>query len=170
MKNSPEWVKIGRFGRTHGIKGCIIVHSFTDPSDRIKEYKQWYAFINQQWRPIKLKKINVNSKHILAQIEEYETQEQVAVLTNIDIAVPRDELPPLADGEYYWHELIGMNVVNLAGQEFGQVDSIMATGSNDVLVVEGKEKKHLIPYLIDQFVIKIDKENRLILVDWDIDF
>ena len=169
MADVSDWVVIGRFGRVHGIKGNIIVHSFTEPTDNIQQYMPWHAYINQKWQPIKINRIIVNAKHILAHIDGYETVEQASVLTNVDIGISRDKLQPLTEGEFYWHELVGMQVVNLAHEELGQVDSIMPTGSNDVLVVEG-EKRHLIPYLLDQFVIRIDKDKHLITVDWDSDF
>lgn len=169
MNKSPDWVVIGRFGRTHGIKGNIIVHSFTEPHDNIKQYAPWFAFINRQWQPIKLIHIDVKAKHIIAQVEGYETLEQVAALTNVDIAIERERLAALPADEYYWHELIGMKVVNKAGENFGEVSAILPTGSNDVLVVQG-EKRHLIPYLLEQFVVEIDRDKRLITVDWDIDF
>jgi len=169
VDKSPDWVVIGRFGRTHGIKGNIIVHSFTEPYDNIKHYAPWYAFINHQWQQIKLIPIDVKTKHIIAQVEGYETQEQIAVLTNIDIAIERSRLAALPANEYYWHELIGMQVVNKAHENFGGVIAILPTGSNDVLVVQG-ERRHLIPYLLEQFILNIDREKRLITVDWDIDF
>ena len=169
MNEASDWVIIGRFGRTHGIKGNIIVHSFTDPVENIEHYTPWYAYINKQWQPVKAVRIVINTKHILAQIDGYETVEQVAALTNVDIAIKREKLLPLSDGEYYWHELVGMQVVNLAHEELGQVESIMPTGSNDVLVVQG-EKRHLIPYLLGQFVVAINAEHKQITVDWDSDF
>ena len=169
MDKSSDWVIVGRFGRTHGIKGNIIVHSFTEPYDNIKHYAPWYAFINHQWRPIKLIPIKVQAKHIITQVKGYETQEQVAVLTKVDIAIERDRLAALPADEYYWHELVGMKVVNNAHENLGVVNAILPTGSNDVLVVEG-DKRHLIPYLLDQFILKIDQDKRLITVDWDIDF
>lgn len=169
MDKSSDWVVVGRFGRTHGIKGNIIVHSFTEPYDNIKHYAPWYAFISRQWQPIKLSHVDVKAKHIIAQVEGYETLEQVSTLTNVDIAIERVRLAELPADEYYWHELVGMQVVNLAGEIFGDVSAILPTGSNDVLVVQG-EKRYLIPYLLEQFILKIDRDKRLITVDWDIDF
>ena len=169
MIKASKWVIIGRFGRTHGIKGSIIVHSFTEPYDNITRYSQLYACIKQQWQAIKLINVEVNAKYILARVEGYETQEQVAALTNVDIGIEREKLAPLPAGQYYWHELVGMQVINLAGENLGKVSSIMPTGSNDVLVVQG-EKRYLIPYLLDQFIAKIDKDKHVITVDWDTDF
>ena len=170
MDCSTNRVIVGRFGRTHGIRGNIIIHSFTEPYDNILSYSSsWHVFLNRQWRPIKPLSIKVQSKHIIAQIEGYETLEDVSVLTNIDIAIPRDCLAPLPPGEFYWYELIGMKVNDTKNTTLGCVTEVMSTGSNDVLVVEG-EKRHLIPFLLKQFVLSIDKEHGEILVDWDSDF
>lgn len=81
----------------------------------------------------------------------------------------REQLAELEPGEYYWHQLIGMTVVNTKGESFGKVVEILPTGANDVLVVQG-EKKHLIPYLPGQFVLDINDSQHLITVDWDLDF
>lgn len=169
MDESADWVVVGRFGRPHGIKGLITIHSFTEPHDNILRYTDWHAFIANQWKPLKILHIEVTNKSILAQIEGYSEREQVAFLTNVEIAISRSQLPSLVEGEYYWHELVGMQVINQQGQSFGKVTEIMPTGANDVLVVDG-EKRHLIPYLPGQFVIEVDKSQNLIRVDWDLEF
>lgn len=169
MNNPSNWVVIGRFGRPHGIKGFVTVHSFTDPRDNILRYTDWHAFINNLWQPIKLLSVETHSKAIIALVEGYPEREQVTRLTNIEIAVQQEQLAELEPGEYYWHQLIGMNVINQKGESFGKVIEIMPTGANDVLVVQG-EKKHLIPYLPGQFVIDINNNQQVITVDWDMDF
>ena len=169
MNNQANWVVIGRFGRPHGIKGFVTVHSFTDPRDNILGYTNWHAFLNNQWQPIKLLCVEVYSKAIVAQIEGYPERESVARLTNIEIAVHKEQLAELEPGEYYWHQLVGMSVVNQKGDLFGEVIEVMPTGANDVLVVQG-EKRHLIPYLPGQFIIEINDSQRVITVDWDLDF
>lgn len=169
MNNTDEWVIVGRFGRTHGIKGLITVHSFTEPRDNILRYTDWHIKLADQWQPLKLLNVEINNKSILAQIEGYREREQVAVFTNVEIAVSRKQLPPLEPGEFYWHQLVGMQVVNLQHQELGKVIDVLSTGSNDVLVIEG-EKRHLVPYLLDQFITDIDPGKGVITVDWDVDF
>ncbi|RUR07062.1 ribosome maturation factor RimM [Legionella sp. km772] len=169
MSTQEDWVIVGRFGRPHGIKGFITVYSFTEPSDNILSYSDWHVFLNESWQPIKLLSVQVHNKTIVAQIEGFPERESVARLTNIEIAIYKDQLVPLAPGEYYWHQLIGMKVINQQDQIFGQVVEVMPTGSNDVLVVQG-EKRHLIPYLPGQFVIEIDAQSSTIIVDWDMDF
>ncbi|MFT4058684.1 MAG: ribosome maturation factor RimM [Legionella sp.] len=169
MSNQDNWIVVGRFGRPHGVKGSVTVHSFTEPRDNILRYTNWHVPINNQWQPIKLLCAEVQNKSIIAQIEGYPERETAARLTNLEISVPQEQLDELKPGEYYWHQLIGMNVVNTQGKPFGKVTEIIPTGSNDVLVVQG-EKRHLIPYLPGQFILDISNAQQLITVDWDMDF
>ncbi|TAL61646.1 MAG: ribosome maturation factor RimM [Legionella sp.] len=169
MNNKANWVVIGRFGRPHGIKGFVTVHSFTEPRDNILRYTDWHAFLNNQWQPIKILSVETHNKAIVAQVAGYPERESVARLTNIEIAVSHEQLAELAPGEYYWHQLIGMKVINTKGEPLGVVSEILPTGSNDVLVVQG-EKRHLIPYLPDVYILNIDNSQQIITVDWDMDF
>jgi 16S rRNA processing protein RimM len=168
-----EWIIIGKFGRPQGIKGLVRVISFTEPRDNILQYPDW--FIQKQgsaWQKIDRLDERVNPQHILAQIDGYATREAISQLTNIDIAVQKTTLPELNTGEYYWHELIGMRVIHNTGAILGIVDSILDTGANDVLVIIDKEnnKKHLVPYILNDVVQNISKTNREMTVCWDLDF
>ena len=167
-QDSP-WVIVGRFGRPHGIKGFATVISFTEPRDNIVHYANWYGYIDYEWQLIKRLATEITHKSILTQIEGYQDRETVARLTNVDIAIPRTQLPALPKDEYYWHELVGMSVVTEQKVDLGSVVEVMSTGSNDVLVVVG-DKRRLIPYLLGSSVIDIDPNKRIITVDWDLDF
>lgn len=168
MAKVTKWLIVGRFGRPHGIKGLIRVLSFTEPGANILNYQDWHVYIDKKWQPIELLHTELRHKLILVEVAGYTEREQVADLTNIDIAIDYAQLPPLAPGEYYWHQLIGLRVVNLQGEALGTVKEIMPTGSNDVLVVEGT-KRYLIPYLPGRFISHIDPSQQLITVDWDAD-
>lgn len=169
MDNAADWLVIGRFGRPHGIKGLITVVSFTEPRENILGYAHWHVGKNTQWEPLNGLQTTVNNKFILAQIEGYHDRDQVALLTNLEIAIKREQLQTLNADEYYWHELVGMQVVNRLGEILGDVTEMLATGSNDVLVVQG-ERRHLIPYLPGEVLIDINASQRVITVDWDADF
>jgi 16S rRNA processing protein RimM len=81
------------------------------------------------------------------------------------LLVATSRFPTNADGEYYWVELIGMTVRNLSGIQFGEITQMMATGANDVMVVQG-DTARLIPYVSGIYVIDVDIESRSVLVDW----
>lgn len=169
MDINNDWVIVGRFGRPHGIKGLVSVISFTEPRDNILSYTDWHANINHQWQPLHLLHLEMTNKRILTQVEGYQVREDVACLTNIDIAVRRQQLPALQQDEYYWHQLIGMRVESQQGIALGTVTEMMATGANDVMVVVG-EKRYLIPYLPGTYVLGVNDEQSLITVAWDLDF
>lgn len=168
MTAAVKWIVVGRFGKPHGIKGFVTVHSFTHPRENILEYADWHAVIKGNYQPIKLSHVESTHKSIIAQVIGYPDRDMVAQLTNIEIAVDAAQFATLNDGEYYWHELIGMQVINQRDENVGAVKELLSTGSNDVLVVEG-EKRTLIPWLLDQFVISVDTDKRVIRVDWDLE-
>lgn len=168
-ETDSNWVVVGRFGRVHGIKGAISVISFTEPRENILNYSDWHIKKNEQWQSIKHIHDEITEKHLLTKVPGFATREEVACLTNTEIAIRQEALPELGLNEYYWHELIGMTVVHQNGTVFGRVHEIIATGSNDVFIVQG-EQRYLIPYLVDEVVLNIDKINRVITVDWDLDY
>lgn len=169
MDKEVTWITLGRFGRPHGIKGFITIQSCTEPRDNIVDYEHLYAYINNEWRSLHLLNIEVTDKHIMAQVEGFNTREQVAGLTNIPIGTPKSELPELQQGEFYWHDLIGLAVVNQKGDALGTIIEILPTGSNDVLVVSG-EQRVLIPYLPEHTILDVNLKEQRMIVDWDLDY
>ena len=85
-----------------------------------------------------------------------------------EIAVPRARFPNTQPNEYYWTDLIGLDVVNGAGRNFGQIIRILETGANDVLVVQG-ERERLVPFIAD-VIGGVDLEAGVIRVNWDADY
>ncbi|KTD49682.1 16S rRNA processing protein RimM [Legionella quinlivanii] len=169
MSDLTDWIIVGRFGRVHGIKGLITVHSFTEPRNNILDYADWHISIAKQWQPVELSQVELSDKHILVRVKGYNEREEAAKLTNVEIAISSKQLPVLEPDEFYWHQLVGLKVINQSNELLGTVSEVIATGSNDVLIVNG-ERRHLIPYLPGHYVIKVDLSQQQILVDWDADF
>jgi 16S rRNA processing protein RimM len=78
-------------------------------------------------------------------------------------------LPEIDKDEYYWADLVGLQVFNSDGSDLGIIDHILETGANDVLVVKG-DRERLIPFLQQQTVLEIDCDKGIMTVDWDADF
>ena len=89
-------------------------------------------------------------------------------LVNFEISIASDALPELEDGDFYWHQLEGLQVVNLEGQLLGKVDHLLETGANDVMVVKG-EQERLIPFVMERVVLGVDLDKGEIEVDWEWD-
>jgi 16S rRNA processing protein RimM len=110
-----------------------------------------------------------HGKGIIARLESIHDRDEAARLLGAEIAVNREQLPPAPEGEYYWADLIGLTVQNHKGITLGQVDHLLETGANDVLVVKG-DRERLIPFLLEQVILDVDLAQRLLRVDWDEDF
>ncbi|MCW9083077.1 MAG: ribosome maturation factor RimM, partial [Colwellia sp.] len=100
-------------------------------------------------------------------------RDEAQALVGSEILTSENSLPDLPQGEYYWRDLIGMNVVTTQGYDLGVVSDMMETGANDVLVVKANlndgfsKKERLIPYLFEEVVESVSIENKQICVDWD---
>ena len=83
---------------------------------------------------------------------------------------PSSALPKSKRGEYYWADLEGLEVVTVEGVALGRVSHLIATGANDVLVVKDGKRERLIPFVLDDYVKKVDFDTDRITVAWDPEF
>jgi 16S rRNA processing protein RimM len=102
-------------------------------------------------------------------LEGVDDRDQALQLSGLKIFVDRSQFEPAKPGEYYWADLIGLEVRETSGRSLGTVANMMETGSNDVMVVQG-ERERLIPFVIGEFVKNVDLNQGVLIVDWDPDF
>ena len=158
---------IGRFGSPFGVQGWIKVYSYTDPPENILNYLPWQIVFAGKRDTLTPVQQQVRIKDLIVKVAGCETPEQVRAYTNVAIEIERAQLPTLAPQEHYWHDLIGLTVINRQQQCLGNVDHLVEAGSTDVLVIKDGKKEHLIPYLMGYYIDAIDLEQRCIKVDWD---
>lgn len=167
---------VGKLGSTYGIRGWLRVYSSTEYAESIFDYQPWFLKIKGQWQPTELESWKHHNHELIAKLKNVNDRETAQSLANIEIGVDLSVFPQLEDGDYYWHDLIGCNVVNLEGYAMGTVTEMMETGSNDVLVVRANSKdafgkqERLIPFLYEQVVKRVDLTTKVIEVDWDAGF
>ena len=159
---------IGKINGFFGLQGWVKVFSYTNPRTNILNYSPWSIKVDGNFQSIDITSGREQSKTIVAHIKGIDNREDSQKFIGQDIYINKEQLPELTQGEYYWHELIGFDVINKDEEQLGTVDYFVETGANDVLVVKGK-KEYWIPY-IEPFLVSIDSKNNKILVDWDKDF
>ena len=159
---------IGKINGFFGLQGWVKVFSYTNPRTNILNYSPWSIKVDGNFQSIDITSGREQSKTIVAHIKGIDNREDSQKFIGQDIYINKEQLPELTQGEYYWHELIGFDVINKDEERLGTVDYFVETGANDVLVVKGK-KEYWIPY-IEPFLVSIDSKNNKILVDWDKDF
>jgi len=161
-------VIIGRINGVYGTAGWVRVFSHTRPRDNIFSYSPWLVATPDGWEERALLEARVQGKGLIARLAGVTDRDAARALMDRDIAVYRRQLPALPEGEYYWCDLIGRRVVNLQGEDLGEVTDIRETGANDVLVVEDGGR-HLIPLVMENVVREVDPAGDRIVVDWDAD-
>lgn len=167
---------VGKLGSTYGIRGWLRIYSSTEYAESIFDYQPWFLKIKGQWQPTELESWKHHNHELIAKLKNVNDRETAQSLANVEIGVDLSVFPQLEEGDYYWHDLIGCNVVNLEGYVMGTVTEMMETGSNDVLVVRANSKdafgkqERLIPFLYEQVVKRVDLTTKVIEVDWDAGF
>ena len=124
---------------------------------------------------VSIRSIKDHSDSIVAQIDGVDDRNVAETLKGVRIFVSRSAFPPATEGEFYWVDLIGLDVINREGVRLGVVKDLMATGPHSVLVLEDAPQadvdpvERMIPF-VDAYVDEVDMAGRCIKVDWQTDY
>jgi 16S rRNA processing protein RimM len=162
VQGEPEFLVIGRLGHTHGVKGEILMTILTDFPERIIPGSS--VFIGPDYTPATIKSCRSVNRGLLVSFEGYSTPEEVSAFRNQFVQIRAADRPPLPEGEFYYHQLLGLSVITESGQVLGTITEILETGANDVYVIERQDHKEILLPAIDQVVLDIDLEKQTILV------
>ena len=161
-------VIMGRIVAPYGIYGWLKIQPDTEALDGLGDYATWWLGRADQWRPFELETVKMHGNVLLAKLKGISDRDAAFALKGSQVAVPREELPAAAEGQYYWADLIGLRVVNQQQVDLGEVVDVFETGANDVLVIQG-ERERLLPF-VDQVVLDVDLAAKVMQVDWDAEF
>ena len=161
----------------YGIKGWVKLKvNLENPASLTSLKPQFLADSRRQSRrSVRVLDVRAQGKGFIASLEGVDDRNSAELLRGYDIMVPKSALPPLEVGEFYWDDLVGCavrtrddegNVVDL-----GNVNYLLETGANDVLVVRASEasiddRERLIPYLEDTVILGVDLAGAVIEVNW----
>lgn len=173
--NADDLISVGHISAPHGIRGWTWIHSLTEPSVNIFGYLPWYLKTKEGFKAVKVLEWNQQGKGVIARLDVCIDRTAAELWRNTEIWVPKSALPELPEGDYYWSDLMDLSVKTPSGQLLGQVETMMETGSNDVIVVRACEgsldkQERLIPWLPGTVVKQVDLEAGVIVVDWDPEF
>ena len=166
-------VRVGRIGRSYGIKGWVHVHSAMDPPELLCEYEKWYLYRDRVWSLVIVEKSRVQSNGLVAKLDHLHSREDVQAVVGTEIGLERNSLPPTEDDEFYWCDLIGAEVVRIDGRELGRVDRFIETGAHDVMVItplaENRSKRGdsgdiLLPFIFGEVIIQVDLKASKVVV------
>ncbi len=150
-----------------GVRGWVRAVSYTRPAGNLAAFTRWWLDApGERARCVKVLEARPHGNGVVARLAGYDDRDTVESLARVEIRVPRAELAAVEPGEYYWADLIGLDVVNTDDVELGRVTGLLETGANDVLVVADGARERLIPFVPGRHVVEVDLEARRVRVDW----
>ena len=150
MADSSELIAIGKIEKPFGVRGEVRVRSLSDVPERFEGLTQ-VTLVSPSGRTLVtgVTRVRANGHSYVLGFEAFTTPEEAAVFRGGLIKIPRSQAPPLPAGQYYEFDLIGMTVVDEAGQLLGTLEEVLETPSNHVFVVRREGREILIPAIKD---------------------
>ena len=151
------------------MRGWVRVWSATSPRDRLLEYQQFNG-VSKRWQgELNVVGAKPQGRFLAYKFAGFDDSEMAQRLNGVELQILRSALPATEEGEYYWHDLIGLQVATIAGVDLGLIVEMLETGANDVMVVQGDRRRWL-PFILPDVVTEIDLVAGTCRVDWDPDF
>lgn len=173
-------IEVGRIADAWGIKGWFKVFPYSASAQALFSSKRWFLQPAERGAKtfsgtllLKIKEAKEHADFVVATAQEVPDRNAAEVLKGARIFVSRASFPTPATDEYYWVDLIGLEVTNREGLSLGQVRELLQTGLQTVLVLayqeEGKTKERMIPF-VSAHIDTVDLASRRIIADWQPDY
>ena len=169
MKDDKK-IYLGKITGVHGIKGWLKIQSYSSPPENILNYSQW--IINNQGEEdfYSIEKGRKQNNKIVVKLEKIDDRNTAESLINSKIQILRSDLPKLSNENYYWSDLVGLSVLDSEEEAIGKVESLIATGANDVMVINtSKDERVLVPFVMHEIIKEVNVELNYIKIDWSIE-
>lgn len=162
---TKDLIPIGRVVRPHGVRGKIKVEYFGEDVHRFPPLREVLIEVKAgNLKAYEILETTPQPPRLILQLKGIERREEVEPLIGKEVFTKREALPGLAEGEYYWVDLVGMSVETQDGKMIGRVKEIFTTGANDVYVVEGKRGEIFLP-AIEEVIQSIDRKKGVMKVN-----
>ncbi len=165
QRSLPDFVVIGRVKRAHGIKGKLSVEPITDDPQRFKLLKSVFLSKEDGQRiSFAVEEAQVSGKGVLLSLAEMQSREKAEKWRGAYVEIPRAECLPLPEGDHYYFELVGLEVITTEGQKIGVLEDFILAPAGDVYVVKQKDREILIP-AIAEVIERIDFERGVMVIN-----
>ena len=164
MSDDSPLIELGVVGAPFGVRGWIKIRSYTSPPERLFDHRVLQLRLQDGTRAYRLESTGRSGGQLTAKLEGVTDRDQAQALRGIAVCVPRSELPQRDDKDYYRADLIGCEVVNLAGDRLGIVQHFLETPAQVLMVVRG-EGEFWVP-AVPKHLRRVDLAAKRVTVDW----
>lgn len=161
-----HYIQVAKVSKPHGIKGEIKVYPFSENPESFKFYSSLVFVDPAEKDAWEIELLHSRSQGGMAVLTLFgvASRNDAEDLVGCEVWVSKDDLPELADDEYYWNDFEGMEVYTDKDIPLGHVASLMSTGAHDILVISGRGAEYMIP-VRDEFIVEINEADGKIIVD-----
>lgn len=163
MTEQPRLVCVGRITGAHGIKGMVKIFSHAQNSDTLT--KLGPLFDSHGKRRFVLTKISPQGKLLLASVEGVTDRNAAEALSNTDLYLPREKLPRLEDGKFYYADLIGLEARDMNGQKMGRIAALHNYGAGDIIEIKPDSSESFLVSFNADTVKKVSAADGYITID-----
>ena len=162
---SSALIELGIVGAPFGVRGWVKLRSHTDPPERLLDHRELQLGLGGAWRAFRIESSGRSGGQLTVKLNGIDDRDQAQALRGAAVCVPRSELPQRDERDFYRADLIGCEVVNLAGVRLGVVQHFVETPAHALMVVRG-EQEFWVP-AVPQHLRRVDLRARQVVVDWD---
>ena len=170
-RSHPPFLIVGHLPKAHGNRGEILLLPLTDRSDEVFRPGAEFRLGDAEGRrpeiglpPVVVEEIRPFKRGYIVAFEGIETRSQAQILTDRYLVLPYEQIPPLAEDELHYHELLGSTVRTTGGQEVGEVVEVYEMHPSDLLEIRTATGSFLIPFN-RQIVVGVDREAGILVID-----
>ena len=161
MEKSTDKIIIGKLGAARGLNGELKLIPLTDFADRFDDLKE----VDVDGKNIRIDYVKLIGNSLVIKFTDYNNREAAQKLTNKMLRVEKSQAAPLAEGEFYTFDIIGLEVLDLNEDKLGTITDVLKTGSNDVFVSRSEEGHETLIPALKRIVKKIDLTNKVMVID-----
>ena len=167
--DSSTLIELGVIGAPFGVRGWVKIRSFTDPPERLLTHRVIQLGTGGAWAPYRIEATGRSGGQLTAKLSGVNDRDQAQGLRGAKVCVPRGELPRRDDKDFYRADLIGCEVVNLAGARLGAVAHFVESPAQVLMVVRSAVTEgggeYWVP-AVPRYLRRVDLEARRVVVDW----
>lgn len=155
-----ELLQVGVITQTHGIRGEVKVFPTTDDAARFQNLKQVLLDTGKETLSLEVENVKFFKQFVILKFKGYDNINDVERYKRCPLLVERSEAVPLEEDEYFITDMIGMQVVTDEGEDFGILKDVLATGANDVYVIDHPSAGEILVPAIKECILEVDIPGR----------
>ncbi len=148
-------ITIGKITRHQGNKGEVRINPLTDWPERFNQLEKVYLIKNRIEKEVTIEKIRFHKGSVIIKFESFNNIEKAIEHKSFAVKISEDKVVELPENNYFFHEIIGLDVYTIEDSYLGVIDEILETKANDVYIIRDENSELLIP-AIEDVIIEID--------------